>query len=128
MKERATRVRNAATFSVPTNTLSGCVAPAGSQTPQPAVAPSATPRYLALFSPAWRLGAVALARYMNETQDFSVLPILADALQDAGCENEAILGHCRNPGPHGATCWVVDLVLGELYPQAASTGTLSSDS
>ncbi len=38
---------------------------------------------------------------------------LADALQDAGCENADILTHCRGPGPHVRGCWVVDLVLGK---------------
>ena len=41
------------------------------------------------------------------------LPILADALQDAGCEDADILGHCRSGGPHVRGCWVVDLVLGK---------------
>jgi hypothetical protein len=43
----------------------------------------------------------------------SAIPILADALQDAGCENDDILTHCRGPGPHVRGCWVVDLVLGK---------------
>jgi hypothetical protein len=62
--------------------------------------------------PAWRTGeAVALARGMYESRDFSALPILADALQDARCEDEQLLGHCRDPGPHVRGCWVVDLIL-----------------
>jgi hypothetical protein len=52
---------------------------------------------------------VALAQEAHESQDFSVLPILADALQDAGCENEDILNHCRQRGEHCRGCWVVDL-------------------
>ena len=64
------------------------------------------------FDPAWRTStAVALARQINESRDFGAMPILADALQDAGCENEDILGHCRGPGPHVRGCWVVDLIL-----------------
>jgi hypothetical protein len=43
----------------------------------------------------------------------SGLPILADALMDAGCDDEQILGHCRGPGPHVRGCWVVDLLLGK---------------
>jgi hypothetical protein len=50
---------------------------------------------------------------MYDSRDFSVMPILADALQDAGCDNEDILSHCRGDGPHVRGCWVVDLVLGK---------------
>ena len=39
--------------------------------------------------------------------------ILADALQDAGCENEGELNHCRQPGEHVRGCWVVDLLTGK---------------
>jgi hypothetical protein len=48
---------------------------------------------------------------MYESRDFGPMPILADALQDAGCENEDILAHCREPGPHVRGCWAIDLVL-----------------
>jgi hypothetical protein len=66
------------------------------------------------FDPAWRTStAVELARQMYESRDFANMPILADALQDAGCENEDVLTHCRGPGPHARGCWVVDLVLGK---------------
>jgi hypothetical protein len=64
--------------------------------------------------PAWLTSTVvALARQMYESGDFSGMPILADALQDAGCEDAPILSHCRGPGPHARGCWVVDLVLGK---------------
>jgi hypothetical protein len=67
-----------------------------------------------VFDPRWRTDtAVALARLMDESRDFSAMPILADALQDAGCDNNDILEHCRGPGPHVRGCWVVDLVLGK---------------
>jgi hypothetical protein len=67
------------------------------------------------FDPDWRRStAVALAQGMYESRDFSAMPILADALQDAGCEDEAILTHCRDPKQvHVRGCWVVDLVLGK---------------
>ena len=66
------------------------------------------------FDPAWRTStAVELARQMYEAREFSAMPILADALQDAGCENADVLGHCRGPGPHVRGCWVVDLLLGK---------------
>jgi hypothetical protein len=66
------------------------------------------------FSAAWRTDtAVALARQMDDKRDFSAMPILADALQDAGCDSEDILSHCRGVGPHVRGCWVVDLALGK---------------
>ena len=65
-----------------------------------------------VFSPSWRTStAVALASQMYESRDFSAMPILADALQDAGCDSADVLDHCRGPGPHVRGCWVVDLVL-----------------
>jgi hypothetical protein len=49
---------------------------------------------------------------MYEARDFSAMPILADALQDAGCDNDDILSHCRDTKQvHVRGCWVVDLVL-----------------
>jgi hypothetical protein len=66
------------------------------------------------YPAAWRTQtAVALARQMNESRDFSPMPILADALEDAGCSHAAILDHLRGPGPHVRGCWVLALVLGE---------------
>ena len=66
------------------------------------------------FNREWHTStAVAIAKGMYESRDFSPMPILADALQDAGCENEDILNHCRSDGPHVKGCWVVDLVLGK---------------
>jgi hypothetical protein len=66
------------------------------------------------FDPVWRTDtALALARQMYETRDFTTMPILADALQDAGCNNTDILDHCRGLGPHVRGCFVVDLVLGK---------------
>jgi hypothetical protein len=63
------------------------------------------------FSVAWRTEtAVSLARQMYDSYDFSGLPVLADALQSAGCDSSDILGHCRSPGPHVRGCQVVDLV------------------
>lgn len=65
------------------------------------------------IAPQWRTAsAVALAESMYQSRDFAAMPILADALQDAGCDNEDILSHCRGPGPHVRGCWVVDLVTG----------------
>jgi hypothetical protein len=66
-----------------------------------------------VFSAEWRTDtAVALARTMSDAREFSAMPILADALQDAGCENEVVLAHCRDTNQvHVRGCWVVDLVL-----------------
>ena len=67
------------------------------------------------FAPEWRTDtAVTLARQMYESREFSAMPILADALQDAGCDSEAILAHCRDTAlAHVRGCWVIDLVLGK---------------
>jgi hypothetical protein len=66
------------------------------------------------FSSKWRTDtAVSLARQMYESHEFSAMPILADALQDAGCDSDDVLSHCRGDGPHVRGCWVVDLVLGK---------------
>jgi hypothetical protein len=56
---------------------------------------------------------VALASGIYEERAFDRLPILADALMDAGCENADIMEHCRGPGPHVRGCWVIDLLLGK---------------
>jgi hypothetical protein len=67
------------------------------------------------FRPAWQTStAVELARQMYEGRDFWLMPILGDALQDAGCGDRAILAHCHDPrAAHVRGCWVVDLVLGK---------------
>jgi hypothetical protein len=64
--------------------------------------------------PAWRTWTVTtLAQAIYDARAFDRLPILADALEDAGCTNADILNHCRQPGKHVRGCWVVDLVLGK---------------
>ena len=67
------------------------------------------------IDPAWLTSTVvALAQGMYDSRDFSAMPILADALQDAGCNLVDILRHCRDEkGSHVRGCWVVDLVLGK---------------
>jgi diguanylate cyclase (GGDEF)-like protein len=54
---------------------------------------------------------VGLAQHIYGSGDFSAMPVLADALQDAGCEDAAALEHCRADTPHVRGCWVVDGVL-----------------
>ncbi len=61
---------------------------------------------------AWNDGTVVkMARAIAEARSFEQLPILADALEEAGCSDAAVLGHCRHGGEHVPGCWVVDLVL-----------------
>jgi hypothetical protein len=61
---------------------------------------------------AWQHGQlVSLARAIYDEGRFEDLPVLADALEEAGCAEPAILEHCRGPGPHARGCWVVDLLL-----------------
>jgi hypothetical protein len=75
--------------------------------PSPAGAPP--------FNPAWRVAddraAEQVARWIYEARAFDDLPILADALEEAGCSDPAILDHCRQGGDHVRGCWVVDLTL-----------------
>jgi hypothetical protein len=66
------------------------------------------------FKPFWRTSnVISLAQTIYDERKFDQKPILADALEDAGCTNTEILGHCREPGPHVRGCWVVDLLLGK---------------
>ncbi|HZY83882.1 MAG TPA: hypothetical protein VFE78_03570 [Gemmataceae bacterium] len=62
----------------------------------------------------WRTETVkSVAQKAYELRDFSALPILADALEDAGCNNTDILNHLRSSGPHVRGCWCLDAVLGK---------------
>jgi len=63
---------------------------------------------------AWNNGTIfKLAQAIYDERAFDRLPILADALEDAGCDDAEILDHCRGPGPHVHGCWVLDLLLGK---------------
>jgi hypothetical protein len=57
--------------------------------------------------------AIALGIYRDRV--FGEMPILADALEDAGCTDAQILDHCRAGGDHMRGCWALDLVLGRHY-------------
>lgn len=62
----------------------------------------------------WRDGTIVhLAQKIYDTREFEGLPVLADALEEAGCTNTQVLKHCRSPRPHVRGCWVVDWVLGK---------------
>ncbi len=62
----------------------------------------------------WNGGLVVrLAAAIYDARDFARLPLLADALEDAGCADPDLLGHLRGPGPHLRGCWAVDLLLGK---------------
>jgi hypothetical protein len=64
------------------------------------------------INPSWLTSTVlTLATGIYQEKAFDRMPILADALQDAGCDNEDILNHCREPGEHCRGCFVVDLLL-----------------
>ena len=76
----------------------------------------------ATVSPAWRtpqVVALAQAAYDERelpagTLDAGGFAVLADALEEAGCADPALLNHCRRPGVHVRGCWMVDLLLGQL--------------
>jgi hypothetical protein len=60
----------------------------------------------------WQHGMVGrLASGIYDERRFAELPILADALEDAGCTDAVILRHCRSGGEHARGCWLVDLLL-----------------
>jgi hypothetical protein len=66
------------------------------------------------LAPSWLTGPVlSLARQGYDARDFSVHPVLADALEEASCADAVILDHCRRPGEHVRGCWVLDLLLGK---------------
>ena len=68
----------------------------------------------ATVNPAWLTSTVvSLAQAIYAERAFDRLPILADALEDAGCDNVDILNHCRQPGVHVRGCWCVDSLLGK---------------
>ncbi len=83
--------------------------PAMTCTPHPPPAADGSPRS---FDPAWRTETVsALATGIEAERAFDRLPILADALEEAGCDDELLLRHCRECDQHEAGCWVIALTL-----------------
>lgn len=61
----------------------------------------------------WRDGVISkIAKHIYDERSFAELPILADAVEEAGCTNTELLKHLRHPGPHVRGCWALDLLLG----------------
>jgi hypothetical protein len=72
------------------------------------------PRRAVYFRAHWRNNTITnLATAISSGARLETLPILADALEEAGCADTDILGHCRSEGPHVRGCWAVDLILGK---------------
>jgi hypothetical protein len=71
------------------------------------------PSRVASVAPAWRTPTVVgLAEAIYSGRTFDDLPVLADALEEAGCDDEGLIGHFRGPGLHMRGCWALDEVLG----------------
>jgi hypothetical protein len=54
---------------------------------------------------------LTLARAIYDDRAFEQMPVLADALEDAGCTEAQFLDHCRQGRPHALGCWALDAVL-----------------
>jgi hypothetical protein len=69
------------------------------------------------IDPGWLLansGNVGkMAQVIYDERRFHAMPILADALEDAGCSMPSLLAHCRQRGQHWRGCWVLDLLTGK---------------
>lgn len=64
------------------------------------------------LDPRWLTSTVLdLANLIYSERQFERMPLLGDALMDAGCDNDEVIKHCHGPGPHVLGCWVVDLLL-----------------
>jgi hypothetical protein len=70
-----------------------------------------------VVDPAWLVAAegtvLRLAQALYDSRDFRAMPVLGDALEDAGCCDPVILEHCRRPGEHYRGCFLVDALLGK---------------
>ncbi len=55
----------------------------------------------------------AIANEAYTDRAFDRLPVLADALEAAGCEEPQLLAHCRDPSPHVRGCWALDIIMGK---------------
>jgi hypothetical protein len=76
------------------------------------------------FVPEWRTTTVrAIAEGIYVSRDFSGMPVLADALEESGCNHPTVLTHCRSCKPHYRGCWVLDGLLARTESGAAPNGT-----
>jgi hypothetical protein len=76
------------------------------------------------FAPSWRTPTTeAIGQQIYEEGDFTALPVLADALEDAGCAKEDVLAHCRSSRLHVRGCWVVDTLLAKEIGQRGAERT-----
>lgn len=67
----------------------------------------------------WRGGTIArLAEQIHSGDSFELLPVLADALEEAGCTDAWLLGHCRAAEGHVRGCWAVESLRSEIAPRA----------
>lgn len=57
--------------------------------------------------------AIAMAEHAYDNRDWASLPVISDALEEAGCIEQPILDHLRGPGPHVRGCWCLDVILGK---------------
>jgi hypothetical protein len=63
---------------------------------------------------AWNHGIIdKMARVIYDERAFDRMPVLGDALEEAGCADADILGHCRQASPHTRGCWLIDLLTGK---------------
>lgn len=74
-------------------------------------------RTMLAFDPTWLTwneGTLRkLAEAIYDERAFDLLPILADAVEEAGCTDQDVLNHCRSGGEHVRGCWVIDGILGK---------------
>jgi hypothetical protein len=69
------------------------------------------------ISPDWLTSTVmGVARWIYDQRDFTVLPVLTDALEEAGCTEERLLSHFRSGAEHIRGCWALDVLLGSAAP------------
>ena len=66
-----------------------------------------------------------LAGQLHDERRWDEMPVLGDALEDAGCDDDTILDHCHGPGPHTRGCWLLDLLTGFAREKGATPAQLS---